>query len=311
MPSTTPAGARRGRRALIAGTVGVGLGLSSFGGFAVWQDIEELDPGTITTGAMSLGSDLTATWTDGDGTPIDITSYAIGPGETLTYSETVTPTIVGASGGILSTNVEEVDVAPLTTVHTFTIGGREITAAGIPVTEADNGSPIQVSLDVTLPEDAEAVAQSQEIPLQRIQVALTQGDTALSAPFSPRVGTFYGASDALLLDGQYVYTAPTIRHAASAWGGGMKSVEPITLSTRGVYTGLFRSLGDGSVVRVADTVLPGGAEAIGDADNPIYGYTVPAPGETITITYTLEHVASDLSTVLNTWPTTVTITTLP
>lgn len=74
--------------------VGVALLLGGGGTLATWNDQKFSGAGTITSGDLALNSQP-GVWTDAADKPINVESYRVIPGETLKYTQTITPTLIG------------------------------------------------------------------------------------------------------------------------------------------------------------------------------------------------------------------------
>ncbi|MDI3329714.1 MAG: alternate-type signal peptide domain-containing protein [Micrococcus sp.] len=74
--------------------LGVALLLGGGGTLAVWNAEATSETGTIAAGNLDLKAEA-GTWRNGTGKKIDVTSYKIVPGETLTYTQPVTVTLSG------------------------------------------------------------------------------------------------------------------------------------------------------------------------------------------------------------------------
>ncbi|TRW46420.1 alternate-type signal peptide domain-containing protein [Georgenia yuyongxinii] len=186
---TTPTAKRPRRRGKILFSAGaaVAIFLGGAGTFATWQDNEEIDPGTINVGTLALEQGANAgEWTEvTTGNPVDLASYSAAPGTHLLYEETV---LVEAKGtgilGTLSTNIEDVTVAPVETRHVFTVDGKEITAKGLIIDETYDGKEVLVQVYAELPDTVTGTTgQGMSIPLQKINVVLTQGLTPEAQTF--------------------------------------------------------------------------------------------------------------------------------
>ncbi|MGW9402452.1 alternate-type signal peptide domain-containing protein [Arthrobacter sp. NPDC055585] len=80
----------------LATGVGVALLLGGGGTLAVWNDTANAQAGTIAAGTLDLKEPAKGTWTSNiSGTVVDITTYKIVPGETLTYTQQLDVTLVG------------------------------------------------------------------------------------------------------------------------------------------------------------------------------------------------------------------------
>ena len=72
-------------KAAIAGGAGIILLMGGAGTFAVWNDVSNAGAATITAGNLDIEPNGAGVWSVG-GTPIDIATYRIIPGTTLTYT---------------------------------------------------------------------------------------------------------------------------------------------------------------------------------------------------------------------------------
>jgi alternate signal-mediated exported protein len=80
--------------ALAAGT-GVVLLLGGAGTLAYWNAETSVDGGTITAGNLTLTNSGSPAWTDQTGTSIDIATFRVVPGDTLTLTQAVTFSATG------------------------------------------------------------------------------------------------------------------------------------------------------------------------------------------------------------------------
>lgn len=169
--SSTTGAASRSRssavKALAAGAVGLLLLGGGAGTFALWSDEESIDAGDITDGELALAVGE-GTWSLG-GDPVDIATFRMVPGDTLSYQATVTPTIVG-------------DTLSATLTSTVPGGGEFWTIeANLPdgttaLTEADSGVAVPVEIDVTLPIDSGNDSQTEVLDLEALTLSLEQVD---------------------------------------------------------------------------------------------------------------------------------------
>lgn len=90
---TTHSSTGSATKALVAAGLGVVLLAGAGGTFALWNAEETTATGEITDGQLAL-SVAEGTWANGE-TPIDLTTFRMVPGDTVTFSTTVEPTIVG------------------------------------------------------------------------------------------------------------------------------------------------------------------------------------------------------------------------
>lgn len=160
----------RATKALVATGLGVVLLAGAGGTFALWGDEEAVATGTITDGELSL-TVAAGQWQEGDGTAIaDITAYRMVPGDTVTFSTSATPTIVGDN--LRATLVGQLPAAP---------GGDWVVEATVPdgaavLTATDSGTAIPVSVDVTLPATSGNASQNAVLALNDLTLTLQQVD---------------------------------------------------------------------------------------------------------------------------------------
>jgi alternate signal-mediated exported protein len=79
----------------IAGAAGIALLLGGAGTFAFWNSSATVAGGTITAGNLLISNPTPGVWKDQNGATIDITTYKIVPGDTLTYTDDVDLTVTG------------------------------------------------------------------------------------------------------------------------------------------------------------------------------------------------------------------------
>lgn len=80
----------------IAAAAGIALLMGGTGTLAVWNDtINAGANGSISAGTLSLSNASAGTWTDQNGTTIDIATFKAVPGDTLTYKTSVDVTAIG------------------------------------------------------------------------------------------------------------------------------------------------------------------------------------------------------------------------
>ncbi|UNX55352.1 alternate-type signal peptide domain-containing protein [Georgenia sp. TF02-10] len=171
MSSTTPTPTRRPSRlvkATAAGAVGLALLAAGGGTFARWYDSAPIaSAATISQGELNLTDEGAGSWTQADGTPVkDVAAFTVVPGDTLTFTQSVK---VHAKGdnlkATLTTNAGEVTaVEGLQVSQVFTVNGVERAAggadSGVPLTAADDGALVGVTVTVTFPEFKDPAAAS-------------------------------------------------------------------------------------------------------------------------------------------------------
>lgn len=169
--SSTTGATSRSRSSAVKALAASALGLLLLGGgagtFALWSDEESIDAGDITDGELTLAVG-DGTWFLGE-TEVDVATFRMVPGDTLTYEATVTPTIVG-------------DTLSATLTSTVPGGGEFWTvAATLPdgttaLTEADSGIAVPVEIDVTLPVGSGNESQTEVLDLEALTLSLEQVD---------------------------------------------------------------------------------------------------------------------------------------
>jgi alternate signal-mediated exported protein len=140
--------------AIAAGAAGILL-LGGAGTFAVWSDTKSTDAGTVSTGQLSL-SVADGTWTETATplVPIDSETFQIVPGDSLTYTTTVTVKAEGENlQAVLSVPTEltaqvtsdvnpSAAVSPEKLLVTMDIDGGNVEGLGVSsdddLTDADN-----------------------------------------------------------------------------------------------------------------------------------------------------------------------------
>lgn len=166
---------------------GVGVALLAAGGttFAEWSDKETVAQDTIIdSGVLDLSAG-TGTWTNIVGE--DITAelaagtYAIVPGNTLTYRETLT---VDAQGDLLQASVShnlgeltgDTELrAQLEASSAMTLNGQAVTGTSAVVTATDEVQTVDVAVTVDFDSDtAGLVGQGQSVELAGLDIALDQ-----------------------------------------------------------------------------------------------------------------------------------------
>lgn len=149
--------------AIVTG-LGVALLLGGGGTLAVWNDTAVSQAGTIAAGDLALKA-KDGVWTDAADQTINIATYKVVPGDKLTYTQKVTPTLDGdklnakltvtGDAAILAHNSQEITVSKPTlknvngTVQPDTV-----------LTKADNGKEVTASTTFTFSKDATANKKS-------------------------------------------------------------------------------------------------------------------------------------------------------
>ena len=153
-------------KAALASMTGAGLLLGGAGSLAYWSDTEGLPGTTITPGSLDLvGGGCGDGWTVG-GAPVDLDTYLVVPGETLTRTCTFT---LDLAGDALSANlalstpgaVSGTLAGELVYDATYSVAGTApapLTGGTVAaLTGADDGEQVSVAFSVTLPRDGNNV----------------------------------------------------------------------------------------------------------------------------------------------------------
>lgn len=114
----------------LATAVGVALLLGGGGTLAVWNDQAQSNAGEIAAGNLDLEAGAGAWSSNVSGSIADISSYRVVPGETLTYSQPLTVTLVGDKLAA-TLKVTGADANHGFEPGTFTLGAPTITKGGI------------------------------------------------------------------------------------------------------------------------------------------------------------------------------------
>lgn len=154
-------------KALLAAGAGVLLLAGAGGTFALWSAEGSATPGTITDGELSLAV-APGTWSN-DGEPVtDISAFRMVPGDTLTFSTSVTPTIVGDNLEATLTSSLPQGIEDHWTVQASMTGGDGV------LTAADSGLSYPVTVAVTLPEQSGDESQLATLDLAALTFTLNQ-----------------------------------------------------------------------------------------------------------------------------------------
>ncbi|WP_114906534.1 alternate-type signal peptide domain-containing protein [Ornithinimicrobium murale] len=169
--STSTSSTGSATKALIAAGLGVVLLAGAGGTFALWNAEETTATGTITDGELSLEV-AAGTWTDG-ATAIDPATFRMVPGDTVTFSTTVVPTIIGDNlVATLTGSLPQGEQAHWSVVANLPAGETFLDAA-------DSGVPVAVSVEVSLPVSSDNTSQAQVLPLSDLTLNLQQVDPTL------------------------------------------------------------------------------------------------------------------------------------
>lgn len=184
-------------KAAVAGTVGVALLLGGAGTLATWNSSAAISGGTIVAGNLVVDSASTpdGVWKDQNSTTVDLATYKIVPGDTLTFTKDVAVTATGdnlvatlalAPGSIAPSSTSTADGALagyLTKNAVITASGTGIAAVGdgsYTVSAGTAGVSRNVTVTVTIgfPKSLTAGAENDSklgsVDLTGLAVNLTQ-----------------------------------------------------------------------------------------------------------------------------------------
>lgn len=166
-----------------AGVLGVALLTSGGGTLAGWSDTASVRPGSIQSGTLdvALGS---GAWTSPAGSPVDAATYAIVPGDVLTYSIPVDVTAEGDNlSATLTTNLAEVTDLSAGELAKYVTVDLSVTKDGVRVDDAGTvaiapSSQVQryvATAEVTFRADTEGqLGQGASFDLGQMNLMLTQ-----------------------------------------------------------------------------------------------------------------------------------------
>ena len=168
-------------KATIAGALGVVL-LAGGTTFALWSDSATVNGGSVKSGTLALTPNGTPAWTDlSDGSPIDIASFLIVPGDTIEYTASF---VVDASGTNLTATLDvsdpvaatgDADLLANTTVTQSFTDATGATVVDGAITSANDGDEINVTVTIAFDEATSGTtAQGETLNLNDLTVTLTQ-----------------------------------------------------------------------------------------------------------------------------------------
>ena len=140
----------------IATGAGIILLLGGAGTFALWNDSEVVDAGTVNSGVLDITSNSGGQWADTYGNISNIANYKVVPGNTLTYTRTLN---ISANGDHLNARLT-VDPTSITGDAAL-IGATvvSVSATGGTAANNNNGTPANPADDyVTLSSSASSQA---------------------------------------------------------------------------------------------------------------------------------------------------------
>jgi alternate signal-mediated exported protein len=144
--------------AIVTG-LGVALLLGGGGTLAVWNDSAVSQAGTIASGDLDLQDPKAGVWTDAAGQPVNIASYKVVPGDTLTYTQTVTPILEGDKlkahltvTGVEALKAHNSDYITVTEPTLTDANGKPLPDTGL--TQAHSNKPVTASTTFAFSEEA-------------------------------------------------------------------------------------------------------------------------------------------------------------
>ncbi|MCS5715513.1 alternate-type signal peptide domain-containing protein [Herbiconiux sp. CPCC 205716] len=188
----------------IAAAAGVVLLLGGAGTFAFWNSSAQVAGGTITAGNLAVSNaDGPGSWTDQNGAAVNIATYKIVPGDTLTYTDTLSVVAVGdnlvATLGILpgtiaaasSSNPADVALAAYLNAgatNTLTASGTGISGTGPTYTVTAGAAGVSQNVTATVKlkfpnvntAGAENAAKLGAVNLSNLTLTLTQTAPAVN-----------------------------------------------------------------------------------------------------------------------------------
>ncbi len=137
----------------IAGAAGIALLLGGAGTFALWNSNATLTAPSISSGQLSLAANSNGVWKGADGVQIDPTTYKIIPGQTLTYTQTLS---VNAVGNGIKANLTYSGLTGSGTLDQFVTKTLSVTSSTATVTGntlafTAGASTVNVQLTVAFP----------------------------------------------------------------------------------------------------------------------------------------------------------------
>lgn len=177
--------------ALAAGAAGILL-LGGAGTFALWEDSAGITGGTVSSGDLDLAM-AAGTWaqTATPGTAIDINTFDIVPGDSLTYTTTITATATGdnlqgelkiaGSTFVTAFNALPPEHVTATVAHTAVDGGGLLVDDLNPnlMTFVDSATPYTFDVKITVAFSSAAnELDDQELAIVLPALALTLEQTA-------------------------------------------------------------------------------------------------------------------------------------
>ena len=163
----------------IAGAAGIALLLGGAGTFALWNSNATLTAPSISSGQLALRANNNGVWKAADGTEITPATYRMIPGQTLTYTQTLT---VNAVGNGIKANLTYSGLTGSGTLDPFVTKTLAVTSSSATV----NGqtlaftagvSTVDVALTVTMPGDKITGTQGMNSTLDLSSLTFTLAQT--------------------------------------------------------------------------------------------------------------------------------------
>jgi alternate signal-mediated exported protein len=136
----------------IAGAAGVALLLGGAGTFALWNDSEVVQTGSISTGTLDIAAPTASAWTDVSsdvaGAPVFPTSQRIVPGDTVRLTQTVPITGSGKNLRAKLNLAVASDAISSSLTTDQTVGGTTFKPVTVALgATAPTGSPLTITAD--------------------------------------------------------------------------------------------------------------------------------------------------------------------
>ena len=115
--------------------VGAALLLGGGGTLATWNDASAKDAGTIAAGELKMDATAAGIWTNSFGETVQLDSYKVVPGETLTYSQNLDINLVGDKiKALVSVDKSAVQLGSFA-AGDLVVGTPTLAKAGVPLAD--------------------------------------------------------------------------------------------------------------------------------------------------------------------------------
>ncbi len=160
----------------IAGAAGIALLLGGAGTFALWNTGANVANQTITAGRLTLTANNDGVWKNGTTTITNIGDYRIVPGQTLTFTQTLT---VSAIGDGIKANLTHSGLNATGALATYTNETLEVTSTTATVDASTlkfnaGTHTVNVKYTVTFPDVDGTLGQNEQLNLAALTFTLQQ-----------------------------------------------------------------------------------------------------------------------------------------